>query len=245
VPKLLVIGLILGVLVAAVLVVRDSMNKPGQRRSKPPEFPVPVLNAEPRTSVPAQAVPVDLATVPDMAKRMNIPQRSLQAYANAEIRLRQTTPKCGISWTMLAGIGRKESHHGLYGGSSVGEDGRLSKPIIGVPLDGSPGVRAIKDTDHGELDGDPDWDRAVGAMQFLPVTWKKWAMRANGDGTPPDPQNMDDAALTAGRYMCAIGGDLTTATGWWLAVLTYNTSTQYGRDVFDGQDAYARATSTP
>jgi membrane-bound lytic murein transglycosylase B len=82
-------------------------------------------------------------------------------------------------------------------------------------------------------------------MQFLPVTWKKWAMRANGDGTPPDPQNMDDAALTAGRYMCAIGGDLTTATGWWLAVLTYNTSTQYGRDVFDGQDAYARATSTP
>jgi membrane-bound lytic murein transglycosylase B len=77
-------------------------------------------------------------------------------------------------------------------------------------------------------------------MQFLPVTWKKYAVRANGDGAPPDPQNMDDAALSAGRYLCAVAKDVTTPAGWWAAVRTYNNSTQYGQEVFDGQDAYAR-----
>jgi membrane-bound lytic murein transglycosylase B len=171
---------------------------------------------------------------------MNIPQRALLAYAKAELRVRETTPKCGISWTMLAGVGRKESMHGRFGGANIGDDGKLSQPIIGVPLDGLSGVRAIKDTDKGELDGDATWDHAVGPMQFLPVTWRKWAVRASGDGAPPDPQNMDDAALSAARYLCAVGGDLTKPGGWWSAVLTYNNSATYGQQVFDGQDAYAR-----
>ncbi|MCA1656054.1 MAG: lytic murein transglycosylase, partial [Pseudonocardiaceae bacterium] len=51
----------------------------------------------------------------------------------------------------------------------------------------------------------------------------------------------DDAALTAARYLCASGGDLASAAGWWQAVLTYNESVAYGRDVFSGADAYARA----
>jgi membrane-bound lytic murein transglycosylase B len=90
------------------------------------------------------------------------------------------------------------------------------------------------------LDGDTTWDRAVGPMQFLPATWKKWAVRASDDGAQPDPQNMDDAAMSAARYLCSVGGDLTTPSGWWSAVLTYNNSVQYGQQVFDGQDAYAR-----
>jgi membrane-bound lytic murein transglycosylase B len=117
----------------------------------------------------------------------------------------------------------------------------LTPPIIGIPLDGSPGVRAVPDTDGGRLDGDTQWDRAVGAMQFLPATWARWGMRASGDGAPPDPQNIDDAALTAARFMCHRGGDLATAEGWWKAVYAYNTSTTYGRDVFSGADAYAKA----
>ncbi|WP_243727042.1 murein transglycosylase [Actinocrispum wychmicini] len=239
-PKLLVIGLLLGVVAAVVLVLRDTGDKPPTRR-KPADFPVPELTSQPREAAPFQAKPVDPNTVGDLARKMNIPQRALQAYATAEIKLRQKSPKCGISWTMLAGIGRKESMHGRYGGATIGDDGKLSQPIIGVPLDGSPGVRAIKDTDKGELDGDPTWDRAVGPMQFLPATWRKWAARASEDGAPPDPQNIDDAALSAGRYLCAVGGDVTTAAGWWTAVLTYNSSVRYGQEVFNGQDAYARA----
>jgi membrane-bound lytic murein transglycosylase B len=239
-PKFLIIGLLLGVVLAVVLVIQGTMSDSGQRR-RAAEFPVPELNAEARVAAPFQAKPVDLAAVPDMASRMSIPQRALLAYAKAEVRLRETTPKCGISWTMLAGVGRKESLHGRYGGATVGEDGRLTQPIIGVPLDGSAGVKAIKDTDHGEFDGDPNWDHAVGPMQFLPVTWRKWAVRASGDGAPPDPQNMDDAALSAGRYLCSIGRDLTAPAGWWSAVLTYNSSLRYAQEVFNGQDAYAHA----
>src|SRR6185503_14101499 len=48
----------------------------------------------------------------------------------------------------------------------------------------------------------------------------------NGDGRA-DPSNMYDAALTAGRYLCASGGDLRTPTGLATAVLSYNYSTSY------------------
>jgi membrane-bound lytic murein transglycosylase B len=236
-PKLLIIGLLCGVVLAVVLVLRDAGGPPTPR---PPEFRVPSLAAKPREAAPFQVPPVDLTAVPAMASKMNIPQRALLAYARAELRLRETKPDCGISWTMLAGISRKESMHGRYGGGLVQDDGTMSKPIIGVPLDGSAGVQAIKDTEKGVLDGDTTWDRAVGPMQFLPATWKKWAVRASDDGAQPDPQNMDDAAMSAARYLCSVGGDLTTSSGWWSAVLTYNNSVQYGQQVFDGQDAYAR-----
>lgn len=239
IPKLLVIGLLLGLVAGLVLVVRgmgDEQRPPGRAG-----FPVPEIEAAPRATVPFVAPRVDLNALPEMARRMDIPERVLLAYVKAEQQQRVRTPRCGISWTMLAGIGRKESLHARYGGTTVTETGQLSRPIIGVPLDGSPGVRAIKDTDSGTLDGDVTWDRAVGPMQFLPVTWKRWAVRANGDGAAADPQNMDDAAMSAARYLCAVGRDLTSAPGWWEAVLTYNNSVQYGRDVFSGQDAYARA----
>jgi membrane-bound lytic murein transglycosylase B len=239
VPKLLIIGLLLGVLVAAYLVVSTITGN--LSRPKQPEFAVPDINAEPRVAVPFKAPPIDMATVPAMARKMEIPERVLMAYARAEERQRAATPRCGISWTMLAGIGRKESRHARFGGATVEADGTLSKPIIGIPLDGSQGVKAIKDTDGGTYDGDAIWDRAVGPMQFLPATWKRWAVRANGDGAPADPQNIDDAAASAARYLCSVGGDLTSGRGWWAAVMTYNQSVVYAREVFSGQEAYSKA----
>jgi membrane-bound lytic murein transglycosylase B len=240
VPKFLIIGLVLGLVVAAYLVV-STISGNLERPPRQPEFAVPEINAEPRVAVPFQAPPVDMAAVPDMARKMEIPERVLMAYARAEERQRAATPGCGISWTMLAGIGRKESRHARFGGATVEADGKLSKPIIGIPLDGSQGVKAIKDTDGGTFDGDATWDRAVGPMQFLPATWKRWAVRANGDGTPADPQNVDDAAASAARYLCAVGGNLTSGSGWWSAVLTYNQSVVYAKEVFSGQEAYSKA----
>lgn len=64
-------------------------------------------------------------------------------------------------------------------------------------------------------------------------------------GAAPDPQNIDDAALTTARYMCTRGGDLGTPDGWWTAVLTYNNSTQYGQEVFSNADAYGKAALKP
>jgi membrane-bound lytic murein transglycosylase B len=178
-----------------------------------------------------------------VAPAAGVPARALVAYGKAELTMRAVDPSCRLSWATLAGIGRIESNHGQYGGAKLGADGRPSKPIIGVPLDGSPGVKAIGDTDGGRLDGDPTTDRAVGPMQFIPGTWNKWASDGNGDGLG-DPQQIDDAALAAGRYLCTGGRDMASASGWWAGILSYNNSTEYAQKVFGLADGYAKAAQT-
>jgi membrane-bound lytic murein transglycosylase B len=173
------------------------------------------------------------------APMVGIPARALVAYGNAELAMRAMQPGCHISWATLAGIGRIESNHGQYGGAVLQPDGKPSKPIIGVPLDGSPGVAAIPDTDGGRFDGDPVYDRAVGPMQFIPSTWMKYGVDRNGH--LGDPQQIDDAALAAGRYLCAGGRNMAIAQGWWAGILSYNASVQYAQKVFGLADGYAKA----
>lgn len=203
---------------------------------------------------PGTAVPVIDFNAPgrtaDMLNEWASPQSdalgisvtALAAYGHAAAVMTETSADCGIAWTTLAGIGRIESRHGTYQGSSVAPDGRVDPPIRGIPLDGGPGVAAIPDTDGGTLDGDAVHDRAMGPMQFIPETWKKWGVDANGDGVA-DPDNIDDAALTAARYLCARGGDLRTAEGWERALMAYNLSGAYLRDVRDAAAAYSVGTS--
>ncbi|MER7010741.1 lytic murein transglycosylase [Saccharopolyspora sp. NPDC000359] len=174
-----------------------------------------------------------------MADELNIPRAALQAYGYAQRYLEQTTPGCRVSWTLLAGIGAVESSHGRYGGARLDETGRPSTAIIGLPLDGSDGVMRIPDTDGGVLDGDVEWDRAVGPLQFLPTTWAEWQVDADGDGVA-DPQDIDDAALAAGRYLCDEGGDLRDAEVFWSALLAYNRSRSYAQEVLDWADHYGR-----
>jgi membrane-bound lytic murein transglycosylase B len=159
------------------------------------------------------------------------------AYAQAEVRLSTESPSCGLNWATLAGIGSVESNHGRFGDRVLGASGRPDRPIAGIPLDGSPSVATIPDTDGGTVDGDPVWDRAVGPMQFIPSTWARWAADGDGDQVR-DPQDIDDAALGAGRYLCA-SGPLTTARGWRTAVLSYNASEVYLRSVLFATNDYA------
>lgn len=172
---------------------------------------------------------------------VDVPARALVAYGNAELALRSAQPECKVSWATLAGIGRIESNHGRYGGATLGEDGRPSKPIIGVPLDGSPGVQAISDSDGGRLDGDPTHDRAVGPMQFIPTTWARYAADGDGDGRG-DPQQIDDAALAAARYLCVNDRNMASAEGWWAGIMSYNNSVEYAQKVFGLADGYAAGT---
>ncbi|HEY0639329.1 MAG TPA: lytic murein transglycosylase, partial [Pseudonocardiaceae bacterium] len=173
------------------------------------------------------------------APALAVPSRALRAYGAADLTLRAEAPRCQVSWATLAGIGRIESDHGRYGGATVRDDGRPSRAIIGIPLDGSPGLATIRDTDGGELDGDATFDRAVGPMQFIPGTWARWGADGDGDGRA-DPQDLDDAALAAGRYLCADGRNLASPGGWWAGVLSYNNSVEYGQKVFGVADTYAR-----
>ncbi|MGZ3140858.1 hypothetical protein ACVDFE_02400 [Lentzea chajnantorensis] len=246
----IVLVLLLIVVVAAGAWGLGALNRRSAAPLGPPPFLVPLQEVEPGAAAPGNAVAPNPATgdspltewATRVASKTDIPARALHAYANADLTMQRDAPACRISWATLAGIGRIESHHGNINGARLQDNGLPSRPIIGIPLDGSPGVKAIHDTDGGRLDTDTTWDRAVGPMQFIPGTWNRWAKRAAPDGLPADPQNIDDAALTAARYLCGGGArDLGTGAGWWAAVLAYNNSVEYGQNVFSGADAYARA----
>jgi membrane-bound lytic murein transglycosylase B len=216
-----------------------------------PAASVPIAHVTPGAAAPAQPQPQAGAAGEDplrtwaarTAGPIDVPARALMAYGNAELALRASEPTCHLTWATLAGIGRIESNHGRYGGAELRDDGRPSRPIIGVPLDGSAGVKAIGDTDGGRYDGDAGVDRAVGPMQFIPSTWRTWSSDANLDGVG-DPQQIDDAALAAGRYLCAGGRDLSVPADWWAAVFSYNNSVPYGQKVFGLADGYARAAAS-
>lgn len=172
-----------------------------------------------------------------LAAKVGIPATALQAYGYAELVLAKKSPNCRLSWTTLAGIGKHESDHGRANGAKLSADGKALPPIVGVPLDGSEGRDAIPDTDGGTLDGDRTWDRAIGPMQFIPSTWKQHAVDADSDATT-DPNDIDDAALTAGVYLCASGRDLSTAAGWYAAIMTYNAVRIYANQVYATANDY-------
>ncbi|MFT3715851.1 MAG: lytic murein transglycosylase [Gordonia sp. (in: high G+C Gram-positive bacteria)] len=174
-----------------------------------------------------------------IANDTGIPLYSLEAYGNAAEIQRQQHPECGITWTTLAGVGGVESKHGTHHGAQVQPNGDVTPPIRGMSLDGTNGNWEIKDTDQGKLDGDTQYDRAMGPFQFIPETWARYGVDANGDGVA-DPDNIDDAALSAARYLCAsAGGDMTTPKGWEKAILTYNNSMDYVIRVRDHANAYS------
>jgi membrane-bound lytic murein transglycosylase B len=74
-------------------------------------------------------------------------------------------------------------------------------------------------------------------MQFIPTTWKAYQIDADLDGVA-DPNDINDAALAAADYLCAGGKDLSTAGGWWSAVLSYNALQSYALDVFNTANEY-------
>ena len=177
-----------------------------------------------------------------IAAEIGMSSTALRAYANAELIAAQSWPQCHLSWGTLAGIGYVESRHGTYSGSlfsarSIDENGYIQPPIIGIALDGSPGFAEIQDTDNGELDGDKQFDRAVGPMQFIPTSWARFGRDANGDGVA-NPNQIDDAALSAANLLCS-GRDLATADGWTEAIRSYNNSQDYVNKVRDAAANYA------
>lgn len=185
---------------------------------------------------------VDPAWLDTVAEATGIPRRALQGYAGAAVAEAEVRPDCHVGWNTLAGIGWVESHHGTIFGGHIQDDGVTSDLIIGVPLDGQ-GFQEIPDTDGGAVDGDTEWDRAVGPMQFVPATWAAWATEANGDGVP-DIHNIDDSSLSAAEYLCYTGGDLGTEQGWRAAIAGYNESPAYLDEVLDYADRSAAEAAT-
>ncbi|PJJ58177.1 membrane-bound lytic murein transglycosylase B [Mumia flava] len=164
------------------------------------------------------------------AAASQIPAPALAAYQRAASVMASTKPQCRLSWELLAAIGRVESNHGQFGGATIAADGATTRPIVGIPLDGSGATARILDTDRGAWDGDKAFDRAVGPMQFIPSTWSSVGVDADGDGEA-NPNNINDASLAAAVYLCVGGHDLSTEAGARAALMSYNRSTVYGDQV--------------
>ncbi|OLT49231.1 hypothetical protein BJF85_10280 [Saccharomonospora sp. CUA-673] len=166
---------------------------------------------------------------------LGIPGSMLAAYRQAADRLAAESPDCGVDWALLASVGRIESNHAR--GGFVDADGTTRERILGPVLDGGPGVAAIRDTDGGRLDGDPVWDRAVGPMQFIPATWQAFGADGTGSGQA-DPNNIHDATLAAGRYLCAGSSNLRDDNQLRGALHRYNNSSSYVATVIRWAEAY-------
>ncbi len=200
----------------------------------PAEVPAPLLpHAGRMLTTPqlpgetdAQAGPQLVAQhdIPDLPAVRGIPEIVLAAYRNAELRLAQIEPHCGLSWELLAGIGRIESGHADGGNTDAAGTTRF--PILGPALNGTlPGNEVIKDASGGYV-------RAVGPMQFLPSTWRIYA------DSGADINNVFDAALTAGKYLCSGGLDLRSPAQELRAVLRYNNSMAYAENVLSWASIY-------
>ncbi|MEU7903057.1 murein transglycosylase [Actinoplanes sp. NPDC049118] len=175
--------------------------------------------------------------------RAGIPVVAAQAYGYAELVVARATPTCHLTWTTIAAIAKVESSHGSANGAVLSVDGSVAPAIFGLPLDGKGGRQLIRDSDQGALDGDAQFDRAMGPLQFIPQTWTAISagngVDADNNGIS-DPNDIDDASLAAARYLCQGGRDLSKPDAWWDAILSYNAVRPYAQKVFDAANDYGQ-----
>ena len=245
---LIVIVAGVGGLVAVFLAPQANNSGPDAGRTAapapPPRWVAPAA-LPPSAETPTRAGVaglVDSQWIAAVAAESGIPERALAAYAGAAIAKHAERPDCALGWNTLAGIGWVESRHGSYGGASIANDGTVSPPIIGIALDGST-TALITDTDGGEFDGDADFDRALGPMQFIPGSWRNWVIDASGDGVA-DPHNIDDSALAAANYLCRAMPTLADEGSWRAAISAYNAPDSYLDAVATASKEYAAAALT-
>ncbi len=180
---------------------------------------------------------------------LDIPLVTLDAYLRAERSAAEQQPQCRLPWWALAGIGRVETNHGRFGGAFPNAAGRVNPAIIGMALDGTGNggnLVPIVPPDGGALHGDPNFDHAVGPMQFITSTWLALGSDGNGDRVR-DPQNVYDATLAATKLLCkgAPASGLTTDSALRSAFKRYNNSDEYSADVLEWGREYEATGLTP
>jgi len=187
-----------------------------QQRERPNQLRQPYAVSLPS----AVAATTGLVGPPMPAGAFAVPDALWAAYTAA---VAATPASCNLDPRLLAAIGQVES--GSLAGRSLDNRHRAVPAVYGPVLDGRQYAR-IPDTDAGRWDGNRTWDRAVGPMQFIPSTWSRHGRDADGDGVA-DPQDIEDAALSAAGYLCAGGRDLSRPADLRAAILSYNHSERY------------------
>ena len=226
------VGAVVVLLVGLLVITGLLMARGGMA---PTEIMVPAALAD--QSAPAQTSMVrgaravgdplqaSAAWVARTSQASGISSIAVTAYGNATLRIAKEDPSCHLGWTTLAGIGTIESGNGTFGGSHLLPNGETSLAINGPALNGAGGNAAIGNGSGG-------WSSGMGPMQFIQSTWNRW-------GAGGDVNNIFDAALAAGRYLCADGKDLSTASGWTAAIFSYNHDVTYVQNVYAAANAAA------
>jgi murein DD-endopeptidase MepM/ murein hydrolase activator NlpD len=101
---------------------------------------------------------------------------------------------------------------------------RQAGAAYGIPWQVLAAINKIE-SNFGQNMG-PSSAGAIGWMQFMPDTWLRWGVDANGDGVA-DPWNASDAVYAAARYLAASGGQSDIAR----AVFSYNHADWYVNEV--------------
>jgi len=194
--------------------------------------------------VATERVAYEEARVLATVEGVEFPLVALDAYFRAAAAVADERPDCGVEWWGLAGISRVEGRHGTYGGAVLEPNGDTSRRIIGIQLNGTRETAVIGDSDGGALDGDPSFDRAVGPMQFIPQTWRRFEADGNEDGYR-SPFNLYDATLAAAKYLCTSSRGLDADPGLRTAYFSYNHSVPYVDSVLGFARLYERVLEVP
>ncbi len=103
----------------------------------------------------------------------------------------------------------------------------------GIPWEVLAAINKVE-TNFGQNLG-PSSAGAIGWMQFMPSTWARWGVDANGDGVA-DPNNPTDAIFSAARYLAGCGGQFDIAR----AVYCYNHASWYVNEVLGLASLYSQ-----
>jgi hypothetical protein len=193
-----------------------------------------------RADVPVQGATDGRSVVrPGRPDAVNgIPRGVFPAYRRATANLAVVRPNCGLTWPLLAGIGKAESNHAS--GGRVDVAGTTRGKLLGPVLNGKGGTGRIKDTDKGRYDSDLVWDRAVGPMQIIPGVWDEFGADGNGDGFR-NPNNVYDAVTTVAVYLCSEGDDLKRPRDLVASLLRYQHSKDFVATVLRWMRVYSKS----
>ena len=134
-----------------------------------------------------------------------------------------------VSFTSPPALTQRLDLHALH------EVWQRAGAAYGIPWNVLAAINKVE-SNFGENMG-PSSAGAIGWMQFMPSTWLRWGVDANGDGIA-DPWNPTDAVYAAARYLAASGGQTDISR----AVFSYNHADWYVREVLDLARVYGNGT---
>ncbi|MEV7550066.1 murein transglycosylase [Amycolatopsis sp. NPDC089917] len=204
------------VLTGVILIMTVGVNRPeGEEPPPPPPQPQPALAVPDQKPQPGVATPRAGLAAPPDRPTVS-DAAELETWAN------RVAAKTRLSATDLSAYGRAEMWL------------RRQKPGCHLSWATLAGISHVE-----SAQGRP------GPITLPHDVWAKHAARARSDGKQPDPKDLDDAAFTTARYLCAAGDDVATPEGWWKSMRTFDPAVPYSQEVFSAADAYADASVAP